>query len=174
MSGSGGRLAETPSPQPTAQPSSGPNPVFLPSPDKKRGGQPLSSTSQKRKKGLKKSQGRSVADASRILQEQLAAAAAEKVAEEKAAREAVETQRTIRVQQALHGLKEAGCGTVYQFFEDFFASTDRETSRQASKLMNDHGEALLDLLQAKRPEVVERWALKTSSKVRLVTSPYVE
>ncbi|KAJ6465253.1 hypothetical protein DFH09DRAFT_1346413 [Mycena vulgaris] len=165
MSGSGGRSAETPSPQPTVQPSSGPNPVFLPSPDKKRGGQPLSSTSQKRKKGLKKSQGHSVADASRILQEQLAAAAAEKFAEEKAAREAVESQRTIRVQQALHGLKEAGCGTVYQFFEDFFASTDRETSRQASKLMNDHGEALLDLLQAKPPEVVERWALKTSSIV---------
>ncbi|KAJ7195840.1 hypothetical protein GGX14DRAFT_320515, partial [Mycena pura] len=102
---------------------------------------------------------------SQIMQEQLAEAAAEKAAAEQAEREATEQWRTNRIQESLQGLKAAGCGTVYCFFEDFFASTDRETSRQASKLMNDHGEALLDLLYAKRPDVVTKWALKTSFPV---------
>jgi hypothetical protein len=46
--------------------------------------------------------------------------------------------------------------------EDFFTSTDREISRQASHLMGEHGDNLLNLIHAKRPEVVEKWALKVS------------
>ncbi|KAJ6614983.1 hypothetical protein B0H10DRAFT_1950239 [Mycena sp. CBHHK59/15] len=132
MSGNGSGPSNTLSPQPAAQPSSGPNPVFKDSPPKKRGGQCLSSTNKKCKRGPRKSQEVSMEDASQIM---------------------------------LEKLKEAGCETIYQFFEDFFASTDRETSWQASKLMNDHGDTLLDLLHAKQPDVVTKWALKTSYPV---------
>jgi hypothetical protein len=105
------------------------------------------------------------AEESRVLKEKLEAAAAEKLACEETAAEKAEQERTVRVHEALRKLKEAGCTSTYQFFEDFFASTDREVSRQASRLMSEHGTDLLDLLHAKRPDVAEKWALKVSLPV---------
>ncbi|KAJ7881269.1 hypothetical protein B0H14DRAFT_2565850 [Mycena olivaceomarginata] len=102
---------------------------------------------------------------SRVMQEKLAAAAAEKAAREVAAAAKTEQDRTARIREALRALKSAGCKTTYQFFEEFFASTDREISKQATRLVHDHGAELLDLLHAKRPEIVERWALKVSLPV---------
>ncbi|KAJ7117026.1 hypothetical protein C8R44DRAFT_627043 [Mycena epipterygia] len=99
------------------------------------------------------------------MQKKLAEAAAEKVARDAAAAGKAERQRTDRVQAALQAVKDAGCKSTYQFFEDFFTSTDRETSRQASRLMSEHGTDLLDLLHAKRPELVEKWALKVALPV---------
>ncbi|KAJ7765459.1 hypothetical protein DFH07DRAFT_955700 [Mycena maculata] len=43
--------------------------------------------------------------------------------------------------------------------------TDQEISRQASRLLSDHGTDFLDLLHAKRPDVLLKWALKTSLPV---------
>ncbi|KAJ7806710.1 hypothetical protein B0H14DRAFT_2381776 [Mycena olivaceomarginata] len=105
------------------------------------------------------------AEQSRVMQEKLAAAAAEKAAREVAAAAKTEQDRTARIREALRALKSAGCKTTYQFFEEFFASTDREISKQATRLVHDHGAELLDLLHAKRPEIVERWALKVSLPV---------
>ncbi|KAJ7670473.1 hypothetical protein B0H17DRAFT_1162154 [Mycena rosella] len=100
------------------------------------------------------------------MQQRLAEAAAEKVAKDlKEAKEQAEDERKVRIRASLEALKKAGCTSTYQFFEDFFATTDREISRQASCLLNDHGADFLDLLHAKRPDVVERWALKTSLPV---------
>ncbi|KAJ7887322.1 hypothetical protein B0H14DRAFT_3430809 [Mycena olivaceomarginata] len=104
------------------------------------------------------------AEQSRVMQEKLAAAA-EKAAREVAAAAKTEQDRTARIREALRALKSAGCKTTYQFFEEFFASTDREISKQATRLVHDHGAELLDLLHAKRPEIVERWALKVSLPV---------
>ncbi|KAJ7815904.1 hypothetical protein B0H14DRAFT_3111784 [Mycena olivaceomarginata] len=126
---------ETPSPQPLEQPLSGPNPVFLPIPKRKE-----------------------PSDAA-----EAAEAAAEKAAADlKRAEEQAEEARRVRIYASLEALKIAGCTSTYQFFEDFFASTDREISWQASRLLNDHGTDFLNLMNAKRPDVVECWALKTS------------
>ncbi|KAJ6608768.1 hypothetical protein B0H10DRAFT_1955192 [Mycena sp. CBHHK59/15] len=92
------------------------------------------------------------------MQEKFVAAAEEKVAAE----EQSQQERTARVKEALGGHKKAGCKSTYQFFEEFFGSTDRDISKHASRLMHDHGTDLLDLLHAKRPELVEKWALKIS------------
>ncbi|KAJ7800419.1 hypothetical protein B0H14DRAFT_3785655 [Mycena olivaceomarginata] len=152
---------ETPSPQPLEQPSSGPNPVFLPTP--KRKGRPSTSIRTKRRKEELEKTAEEIAAQSRVMQQKLAEAAAEKAAADlKRAEEQAEEARRVRIYASLEALKNAGCTSTYQFFEDFFASTDREISRQASRLLNDHGTDFLDLMNAKRPDVVERWALKTS------------
>ncbi|KAJ6620910.1 hypothetical protein B0H10DRAFT_2215651 [Mycena sp. CBHHK59/15] len=95
------------------------------------------------------------------MQEKFVAAAEEKVAAE----EQSQQERTARVKEALGGHKKASCKSTYQFFEEFFGSTDRDISKHASRLMHDHGTDLLDLLHAKRPELVEKWALKISLPV---------
>lgn len=152
---------ETPSPQPLEQPSSGPNPVFLPTP--KRKGRPSTSIKTKRRKEELENTAEEIAAQSRVMQQKLTEAAAEKAAADlKRAEEQAEEARRVRIYASLEALKNAGCTSTYQFFEDFFASTDREISRQASRLLNDHGTDFLDLMNAKRPDVVERWALKTS------------
>jgi hypothetical protein len=63
------------------------------------------------------------------MQEKLAAAAAEKVAREVAAAAKTEQDHTACIQEALRALKLSGCKTTYQFFEEFFVSTDHETSK---------------------------------------------
>ncbi|KAJ6608162.1 hypothetical protein B0H10DRAFT_2303514, partial [Mycena sp. CBHHK59/15] len=103
-----------------------------------------------------------IAEASRLMQQRLADAAADKAAE---IERQAETERKDRIHTSLEALKNAGCTSTYQFFEDFFSSTDREISRQASRLLSDHGTDFLDLLHAKRPDVVLKWALKTSLPV---------
>ncbi|KAJ7075015.1 hypothetical protein B0H15DRAFT_792379 [Mycena belliarum] len=159
---------ETPSPRPAELPSSGPNPEFLPTPKKR--GRPATSIKTTNTKRRKKAEGldaqNRTAEESRLMQQKLAEAAAEKVANdlEEAVRRA-EAERRARIYASLEALRNAGCTSTYQFFEDFFASTDREISRQASRLLSNHGTDLLDLMRAKRPEVVERWALKTSLPV---------
>ncbi|KAJ7220850.1 hypothetical protein GGX14DRAFT_676232, partial [Mycena pura] len=106
------------------------------------------------------------AEESRLMQEKLAAAAAsEKEVRNAAAAVKTEMDRTKRVQAALDALKTAGCKSTYQFFEDFFKSTDREISRQASRFVSEHGTDLLDLLHTKRPALVEKWALKVALPV---------
>ncbi|KAJ6612996.1 hypothetical protein B0H10DRAFT_1806360 [Mycena sp. CBHHK59/15] len=158
----------TPSPGPVEQPSSGPNPVFK-SPPKRRGGQFTSIRTKRKRKAEKEEEfwtpERTAAEETRAMQEKLAEAAAEKVARDAAAADKAEEARTVRVRAALQKLKDAGCTTTYQFFEDFFASTNREVSRQASQLMGAHGADLLDLLHAKRPDDVAPWALKVSLPV---------
>lgn len=156
---------ETPSPHPFEQPSSGPNPEFLPTP-KKRGRPSVSINNTKRRKTAPVDEEEEadqtpeqIAEGSRLMRQKLAEAAAEKAAEAKAKAEA---ERSLRVRASLEALKNAGCTTTYQFFEDFFASTDQQVSRQASRLLSDHGTDLLDLLHAKRPDVVERWAMEAS------------
>ncbi|KAJ7211651.1 hypothetical protein GGX14DRAFT_362380 [Mycena pura] len=101
----------------------------------------------------------------RVLQEKLAAAAAEKAAKEAVAAEKADRERAARIQEALRALKHAGCKTTFQFFEEFFASTDPEISKRASRLVHDHGTELLNLLHAKQPALVERWALRVSIPV---------
>ncbi|KAJ7675769.1 hypothetical protein DFH06DRAFT_667960 [Mycena polygramma] len=168
-----GRGSRTPSPGPVQQPSSGPNPTFDPSPPKKRGGQPMSTKVKRQrldKKAVAKEQEswtpeQTAAEQSRIMQQKLAEVAVEKAARDAAAAAKADRERTVRVQEALRALKKAGCQSTYQFFDDFFSSTDSEISKQASRLMHDHGTDLLDLLHAKRPAIVERWALKVSLPV---------
>ncbi|KAJ7442936.1 hypothetical protein B0H11DRAFT_2162974 [Mycena galericulata] len=159
-----GRPSRTPSPGPIQQPSSGPNPIFEPSPPKRRGGQNMSIKVKRRRQAKKEAESwtpeQIAAEESRIMQERLAVAAAEKLAEEVAAAETAEKERTVRVQEALQALKKAGYKSAYQFFEEFFSSTDRDISKHSSRLLNDHGIDLLDLLCAKQPELVEAWALK--------------
>ncbi|KAJ7101048.1 hypothetical protein C8R44DRAFT_888014 [Mycena epipterygia] len=163
------RASRTPSPGPLEQPSSGPNPVFDRSPPKRRGGQPMSIHVKRRRVSKRDEESwtpeQTAAEESQLMQKKLAEAAAEKVARDAAAAGKAEKQRTDRVQAALQAVKDAGCKSTYQFFEDFFTSTDRETSRQASRLMSEHGTDLLDLLHAKRPELVEKWALKVALPV---------
>ncbi|KAJ7706671.1 hypothetical protein B0H17DRAFT_1287236 [Mycena rosella] len=163
-----GSRFSSPSPGPVEQPSSGPNPTFS-SPPKRRGGQFTSvKTKQRREAEAKKEEWtpeQTAVEQSRIMQQKLAEAAAEKSARDAEAADRVEEARTVRVREALQKLKEAGCSSTYGFFEDFFASTDREISRQASRLMGEHGTDLLDLLHAKRPDVVEKWALRVSLPV---------
>ncbi|KAJ7903948.1 hypothetical protein B0H13DRAFT_1881966 [Mycena leptocephala] len=142
------RNSRTPSPGPNEQPSSGLNPVFDPLPPKRRGGQPISikvNRQRLEKKEAEKEQEawtpeQPAAQRSRIMQDKLAAAAAEKTAREAAAAAKAERERTAR-------------------------SSLRAVSKQASRLMTDHGAEFLDLLRAKRPEVVEKWALKVSLPV---------
>ncbi|KAJ6622442.1 hypothetical protein B0H10DRAFT_2341405 [Mycena sp. CBHHK59/15] len=155
---------ETPSPRHAEQPSSGPNPEFLPTP-KKRGRPAASVKNNRRKLAEEEAQQRTqeeIAEASRLMQQRLADAAADKAAE---IERQAETERKDRIHASLEALKNAGCTSTYQFFEDFFSSTDREISRQASRLLSDHGTDFLDLLHAKRPDVVLKWALKTSLPV---------
>ncbi|KAJ7486375.1 hypothetical protein B0H11DRAFT_2410753 [Mycena galericulata] len=133
-----GRPSRTPSPGPIQQPSSGPNPIFEPSPPKRRGGQNMSI----KKEAESWTPEQIAAEESRIMQERLAVAAAEKLAEEVAAAETAERERT--------ALKKAG----------YKSATDRDISKHSSRLLNDHGIDLLDLLRAKQPELVEAWALK--------------
>jgi hypothetical protein len=87
------------------------------------------------------------------------------LAKEVAAVEKAHRERTARIQEALQALKNAGCKTTFQFFEEFFASTDPEISKHASHLVHDHGTELLDLLHQKQPALVEKSALKVSLPV---------
>ncbi|KAJ6572357.1 hypothetical protein B0H10DRAFT_1740381, partial [Mycena sp. CBHHK59/15] len=105
------------------------------------------------------------AEESRVMQERLLVAAAEKESREVIAAVKADRERTARVHEALQSLKNAGCKSTYQFFEEFFGSTDRDISKHASRLLHDHGTDLLDLLHAKQPELVEKWALKVSLPV---------
>ncbi|KAJ6620918.1 hypothetical protein B0H10DRAFT_2355253 [Mycena sp. CBHHK59/15] len=107
----------------------------------------------------------SAAEESRVMQERLLVAAAEKESREVIAAVKADRERTARVHEALQSLKNAGCKSTYQFFEEFFGSTDRDISKHASGLLHDHGTDLLDLLHAKQPELVEKWALKVSLPV---------
>ncbi|KAJ7429717.1 hypothetical protein FB451DRAFT_950329, partial [Mycena latifolia] len=107
-----------------------------------------------------------IVEESRLMQQRLAEAAKEKAENDlKEAAQRADAERQVRILASLEALRNAGCTSTYQFFEDFFASTNREISRQASRLLSDHGSDLLDLMHAKRPDVVERWALKTSLPV---------
>ncbi|KAJ7875341.1 hypothetical protein B0H14DRAFT_3548964, partial [Mycena olivaceomarginata] len=140
------RASRTPSPGPMLQPSSGPNPIFEASPPKRRGGQPMSIKVKRQ----------------RIAREE-AERERETWTEEQSTAE--QNRRTARIQEALQALKNAGCKTTFQFFEEFFASTDPEISKRASRLVHDHGTELLDLLHQKQPALVEKWALKVSLPV---------
>ncbi|KAJ6610249.1 hypothetical protein B0H10DRAFT_1953961 [Mycena sp. CBHHK59/15] len=160
------RASRTPSPPPVQQPSSGPNPTFDESPPKRAGGQHMSIKVKRRRIAQKEQKtwtpAQSAAEESRVMQERLLVAAAEKESREVIAAVKADRERTARVHEALQSLKNAGCKSTYQFFEEFFGSTDRDISKHASRLLHDHGTDLLDLLHAKQPELVEKWALKPS------------
>ncbi|KAJ7190563.1 hypothetical protein GGX14DRAFT_407901 [Mycena pura] len=152
------RASRTLSPAPMLQPPSGPNPMFDPSPPKRKGGQPMSIKVMRRRVAQETENGereswteeQTAAERNRVLQEKLATAAAEKAAKEAVAAEKADRERTARIQGALRALKDAGCKTtlIFQFFEEFFASTDLEISKRASRLVHDHGTELLGLLHA--------------------------
>ncbi|KAJ6556720.1 hypothetical protein B0H10DRAFT_2241138 [Mycena sp. CBHHK59/15] len=125
------RASRTPSPSPVQQPSSGPNPIFDESPPKRAGGQHMSIKVKRRRIAQKEQKtwtpAQSAAEESRVMQERLLVAAAEKESREVIAAVKADRERTARVHEALQSLKNAGCKSTYQFFEEFFGSTDSQT-----------------------------------------------
>jgi hypothetical protein len=72
---------------------------------------------------------------------------------------------TERVRNALNGITEAGYGSLHAFLGELFTTTDQQQSAQVSRMLGSHGQDILDKMRAKRPDVLNEWAIEVTGDI---------
>lgn len=68
-----------------------------------------------------------------------------------------------RLEQVLGMVKEVGYKSLNAFMNDLFTSDDRKISSQVSRMLNDHGDEILDNIRNKQVRISDEWIARNIS-----------
>jgi hypothetical protein len=80
-------------------------------------------------------------------------------------KESVKFAATERIRHALDGIAEAGYGSLHEFLGELFTTTDQQQSAQVSRMLVSHGRDVLDKMRAKRPDILNGWAIEVTGDI---------
>jgi hypothetical protein len=70
-----------------------------------------------------------------------------------------------RVEQVLGSITTAGYETLYGFVDELLNIRDQQLSSRVSNMLGQHGEAILNSIRARQPDLVKKWAVSISGEL---------
>jgi hypothetical protein len=70
-----------------------------------------------------------------------------------------------RVEAVLGSMTAAGYNSLYDFVDELLTIRDQQISSRVSKMLGQHGEAILNNFCARQPDLVQQWALNVSGEI---------
>ena len=70
-----------------------------------------------------------------------------------------------RVEQVLGGITDAGYKSLYDFVGELLHIRDQQISSRVSKMLGIHGEAILNNIRARQPDLIAQWAVGVTGEV---------
>jgi hypothetical protein len=70
-----------------------------------------------------------------------------------------------RIEQVLGSITAAGYETLYAFVDELLNVRDQQFSSRVSKMLGQHGEAILNSIRSRQPDVVKQWAIGISGEI---------
>lgn len=70
-----------------------------------------------------------------------------------------------RVERVLGSITAAGYETLYEFVHELLNVRDQHISSRVSKMLGQHGEAILNSICARQPDIVKQWAINISGEI---------
>jgi len=70
-----------------------------------------------------------------------------------------------RVEQVLGSITAARYETLYGFVDELLNICDQQLSSQVSNMLGQHGEAILNSIRARQPDLVKQWAVNISGEL---------
>ena len=70
-----------------------------------------------------------------------------------------------RVEQVLGSITTAGYETLYGFVDELLNIRDQQLSSRVSNMLGQHGEAILNSIRARQPDLVNKWAVSISGEL---------
>ena len=77
------------------------------------------------------------------------------------------TDEKSHVEQVLGSITTAGYQSLYDFMDELLNIHDQQLSSHISKMLDQHGEAILNSIQARQPDIANHWALGISGEILL-------
>ena len=74
-------------------------------------------------------------------------------------------QKTLKLNQALEGIRGAGFQTLHSFLDALMNTDDPSRSSQVTRMIESHGISILEGIRRRRPEVANDWALSTAREL---------
>jgi hypothetical protein len=71
------------------------------------------------------------------------------------------------VEQVLRSIMAAGYQCLYDFVDKLLNVHDQQLSSHVSKMLGQHGKAILNSIQAHQSDVAEHWAVGISGEILL-------
>jgi hypothetical protein len=69
------------------------------------------------------------------------------------------------VEQVLQSITAAGYQSLYDFVDELLNVCDQQLSSCISKMLGQHGEAILNSIQSCQPDMVKQWAIGISGEI---------
>ncbi|KAG1851455.1 hypothetical protein DFJ58DRAFT_728906 [Suillus subalutaceus] len=66
---------------------------------------------------------------------------------------------------ALHGIKDAGFGSLAEFLVEMMHTTDQQHSAHISRTLGTHGQQLLEGIHIRQPGITNSWVTSTASQL---------
>ena len=83
----------------------------------------------------------------------------------KATEENYDAESTSRVQHVLESITAAGYDSLYAFVDELLNIQDQQLSAQVSRMLGRHGEAILNSIRARQPNLANTWAVNVSGEI---------
>ena len=75
------------------------------------------------------------------------------------------TDEKSHVEQVLRSITAAGYQSLYDFVDELLNVCDQQLSSCISKMLGQHGEAILNSIQSCQPDMVKQWAIGISGEI---------
>jgi hypothetical protein len=75
------------------------------------------------------------------------------------------TDEKSRIEQVLGSVTAAGYQSLYDFVDELLNVHNQQLSSRVSKMLGQHGEAILNSIQARQPDVAKHWAVGISGEI---------
>ena len=83
----------------------------------------------------------------------------------KATEENYHAESTSCVQHVLESITAAGYDSLYAFVDELLNIQDQQLSAQVSRMLGRHGEAILNSIRARHPNLANTWAVNVSGEI---------
>ena len=70
-----------------------------------------------------------------------------------------------RVEQVLGSITSAGYQSLYDFVDELLNVRDQQLSARVSRMLGQHGEAILNSIRARQPDLANQWAVAVSGEI---------
>ena len=70
-----------------------------------------------------------------------------------------------RVEHVLSSITAAGYETLYAFVDELLNTRDQQISSRVSKMLGQHGDAILNNIRARQPDLTIQWAVNVSGEI---------
>ena len=75
------------------------------------------------------------------------------------------TASKARIEQVLGSITSAGYQSLYDFIDELLNVRDQQLSAQISRMLGQHGKAILNSIRARQPDIAKQWAVAVSGEI---------